>query len=363
MFHNFHTLATKAWVRELRASSSAAGIVLLESDAVLEGEHTAVALTAAGAIAVPRATSDEFGTVILGTDEVLSGLHVLPVGKDKEGKLAVDASGLSAYDIAVQNGFVGTQVDWLASLKGEPGEPGPDGLTAEQVNELIGEALVQPTTDIPTPSGTDDCSYVYADIPAKYIMAGSLHSIILQGASTVGNGYASPAYLVIWQEQAAGTDNFQPVAVSTNAVTVQANTPNEWLFDSPLLLNERIRFYLSDTPTLEDGFNWGYDRKLRSRVMPTQRWQDGHLFTPDTLHCIPEMLIRINVGSDKFASKRHEKDTTIHLSAEEHSALLELLARKDEILATLPTATALADEGEQQSHEDIPTPAPMTPQP
>ncbi|WP_432482580.1 hypothetical protein [Kineococcus esterisolvens] len=40
------------------------------------------------------------------------------------------ASGESAYDIAVRNGFVGTEAEWLASLEGAdgaPGEPGADG--------------------------------------------------------------------------------------------------------------------------------------------------------------------------------------------------------------------------------------------
>lgn len=32
--------------------------------------------------------------------------------------------GESAYQIAVRNGFVGTQAEWLASLKGEKGDPG-----------------------------------------------------------------------------------------------------------------------------------------------------------------------------------------------------------------------------------------------
>ena len=42
-------------------------------------------------------------------------------------------NGKSAYDIAVAHGFVGTEVEWLESLKGEPGkdgapgEPGKDG--------------------------------------------------------------------------------------------------------------------------------------------------------------------------------------------------------------------------------------------
>ena len=37
------------------------------------------------------------------------------------------ADGKSAYEIAVENGFEGTEEEWLASLKGEPGEPGADG--------------------------------------------------------------------------------------------------------------------------------------------------------------------------------------------------------------------------------------------
>lgn len=34
------------------------------------------------------------------------------------------ADGASAYQIAVANGFVGTEQQWLDSLKGEPGAPG-----------------------------------------------------------------------------------------------------------------------------------------------------------------------------------------------------------------------------------------------
>lgn len=35
--------------------------------------------------------------------------------------------GKSAYEIAVENGFVGTEAEWLASLQGEDGEDGQDG--------------------------------------------------------------------------------------------------------------------------------------------------------------------------------------------------------------------------------------------
>ena len=35
--------------------------------------------------------------------------------------------GYSAYEIAVQEGFVGTEAEWLAFLKGEDGNQGPAG--------------------------------------------------------------------------------------------------------------------------------------------------------------------------------------------------------------------------------------------
>lgn len=39
-------------------------------------------------------------------------------------------AGPSAYDVAVSNGFVGTETAWLASLVGPPGDPGPTGESA-----------------------------------------------------------------------------------------------------------------------------------------------------------------------------------------------------------------------------------------
>lgn len=49
---------------------------------------------------------------------------------EKRVELPGGADGKSAYEIAVENGFVGTEVEWLASLQGDdgaPGTPGEDG--------------------------------------------------------------------------------------------------------------------------------------------------------------------------------------------------------------------------------------------
>ena len=53
------------------------------------------------------------------------------IGKVQHGKDGADGKdgkdGLSAYELAVENGFTGTLAEWLASLKGKDGENGVDG--------------------------------------------------------------------------------------------------------------------------------------------------------------------------------------------------------------------------------------------
>lgn len=49
----------------------------------------------------------------------------IPFGAGKPGEKGDD--GLSAYQVAVQEGFAGTQTEWIASLKGRDGDPGRQG--------------------------------------------------------------------------------------------------------------------------------------------------------------------------------------------------------------------------------------------
>ena len=62
-------------------------------------------------------------------------LHFEQMALDTEEQiLAVGegADGASAYDIAVANGFVGTEAEWLESLVGADGAQGPQGETGPQ---------------------------------------------------------------------------------------------------------------------------------------------------------------------------------------------------------------------------------------
>ena len=69
----------------------------------------------------------------------------IPAGKDgTNGK-----DGLSAYDIAVKEGFSGTIEDWLISLKGEPGKsiPGENGKDGKSAYEIAREQGFKGTAD------------------------------------------------------------------------------------------------------------------------------------------------------------------------------------------------------------------------
>ena len=78
-------------------------------------------------------------------------------GKDgtngADGKDGVDGkdgqNGKSAYEIAVENGFVGTEAEWLASLKGTDGKDGQDGqgatvtaLTSEELSAIYDSMMI-----------------------------------------------------------------------------------------------------------------------------------------------------------------------------------------------------------------------------
>lgn len=55
-------------------------------------------------------------------------LHVVGDGSGTSGK-----DGKSAYQIAIDNGFVGDEEQWLESLKGNPGEPGKNGRSIQSI--------------------------------------------------------------------------------------------------------------------------------------------------------------------------------------------------------------------------------------
>lgn len=62
---------------------------------------------------------------------------------DTGSKGAKGDTGASAYDIAVENGFTGTVTEWLASLKGEKGDKGDTGVIEAGEDFTFGEVNPQ----------------------------------------------------------------------------------------------------------------------------------------------------------------------------------------------------------------------------
>jgi hypothetical protein len=96
-----------------------------EQAAVSTTEVTVVATTTEEQVVV---TTVETNPVVNTTDEQV----VAEVSGDNQVVVAqvVDTGppGLNAYQVAVAGGFVGTQEEWLASLEGNVGPPGPQGI-------------------------------------------------------------------------------------------------------------------------------------------------------------------------------------------------------------------------------------------
>lgn len=73
------------------------------------------------------------------THQVIEVENGAPVVRGVDGK-----DGKSAYEVAVENGFIGTEQEWLESLKGEKGETGAPGsdasVTADSVNLAFASA-------------------------------------------------------------------------------------------------------------------------------------------------------------------------------------------------------------------------------
>lgn len=137
--------------------------------------------------------------------------------------------GLSAYEIALKNGFVGTESEWLDSLKGKDGDsPEVSGFaTTEYVNERLSEILVI-LENLPTASTVTLFSYGN-DVPEKY---GSTIFTIYQNGIQDLNSYirnnkpfcsADNGYALSYNQTDFGWDG-QVYTASTTPIVVKSGT-------------------------------------------------------------------------------------------------------------------------------------------
>lgn len=83
------------------------------------------------AIAALRAGTDELKNLLVDYNGIASAAAGIALDAAEEAQKHVGESGASAYEIAVAEGFEGSESEWLESLRGEPGEPGEPGADGE----------------------------------------------------------------------------------------------------------------------------------------------------------------------------------------------------------------------------------------
>ncbi len=277
-----------------------------------------------------QATADAAGFVMLGTADTVSGKNVRPVGKTEDGGLAVDVSGLTAYEIAVDNGFIGTEEAWLASLKGErgaKGEQGEQGVpgetpSAEDVANAAIEILAEPISvaiEHSTCTGNDNASFLWAQINSTHLKAGLLSAITMPcRANTTGSICTTPVYLSIWQRMQPSDTEFTWIGTSTNTAAQSVGLSSRWEFDNLELNGDDIRI----CPVTDASVHWQETNMMGGRVIAcTDTASIGcriYSSTANSNHLV-ELNMELSEQHERFTPGIHADDATIHLTAEERT--------------------------------------------
>lgn len=293
-----------------------------------------------------QASASTAGFVILGTDEPVSGKNVRPVGKNDAGGLAVDVSGLSAYDIAKANGFIGTEAAWLASLKGdrgakgEQGEPGETGASAYELwldegnagdkkdfLDDLGTSALATMYQSPPGTATDNANIYGFGMVMKY--RGQVRSLSSQ-CRTGGN--AAPAntdiLAKVWKKDSIG--NKALIATSTNYQQHSVGETLRWEFEPFDVETGDMLLVTFHTIDYADGTQYAAGHQCCFAVTSTSEPESGCIGGDGQwqyTNLIPLYTWEIQV--------RHAADTVSHLTADEHAGLLQLLANKDALLALI----------------------------
>lgn len=140
-----------------------------------------------------RKITSKIIAVIVSVAALLSTLTACSFGSDgKDGTNGLNGSdGKSAYEIAVENGFVGSEADWIASLKGSDGANGSDGKDGEngELSDMTSAALnlLAESYQLAVKEGfsgtfaeyIENCFYGTSDTVAPAVNKGLLSSVIV----------------------------------------------------------------------------------------------------------------------------------------------------------------------------------------
>ena len=163
------------------------------------------------------------------------------------------SNGLSAYELAVKNGFTGNESAWLESLKGEQGVPGPagadgkngvngvdgkDGMSAytiavkngyngtesDWINKWVRGTIVSASTDSAGNMALTDINGNSISTPLKPLVDAT--NMVKAAATSESNAKTSETHAVSSASAAAGSAT--NAANSASAASAQANTAKNW---------------------------------------------------------------------------------------------------------------------------------------
>lgn len=101
--------------------------------------------------------------------------------------------GLSAYEVAVVNGFVGSEESWLLSLEGEDGVDGIDAPTELEANAQTGATYTLALSDALKFVSLDNADPVTVTVPANAAVAFPVGTQIIVGRKGAGAVTIDPA--------------------------------------------------------------------------------------------------------------------------------------------------------------------------
>lgn len=197
--------------------------------------------------------------------------------------------GKSAYEVAVDNGFAGTETQWLASLKGETGAQGPQGATGPQGPQgATGATGAQGLQGLQGPQGPQGAT---GPAGPGIAVGGTTGQVLVKSSNS---DYATQWSNAAPQVNIASTSAQTEVAYVPLVGNVATGSQNLFLDGATLYYNTAdnvlgvdiagysSRVFANSALTVNTGYAVPYLSAFSGSAQVSQDWADGFRYNPVT---------------------------------------------------------------------------------